>query len=346
MAAIGRHGRRIGGSAVPDEVGKIARDLAKRFPEASSHSLARRLVAESNGAITHEQARSRFRYLFGAHGKAHRKETTSTVKRRRRESGEKVEMPRSRARPWTPFQFPAVGRIGVLSDAHIPFHDDDALAAAVDHLASIGIAGLLLNGDWADFYSVSHWVKNPRDRDFRAELHAVRTSLSFLRLRFPKIPIVYKLGNHEERWQKWLWQHAVEISDEPEMGLDVWLRTARHEITIVEEQRIVMLGELPVLHGHELPRGISSPVNPARGAFMRTKHTVLVGHQHQTSGHCEADMNHRETFCWSTGCLCDMTPEYARINRWNHGFAVVDVQADGQFDVENLRIAGGRVRSS
>lgn len=54
-----------------------------------------------------------------------------------------------------------------------------------------------------------------------------------------------------------------------------------------------------------------------------------------------------EVFCWSTGCLCDLRPEYARINKWNHGFAAVTVHDDGSFDVSNQRVtADGRVRSS
>jgi len=115
----------------------------------------------------------------------------------------------------------------------------------------------------------------------------------------------------------------------------------------VEDQRPVMAGKLPILHGHELPKGVSAPVNPARGAFMRTLSTVLVGHSHRSSGHAESDMWHDETFCWSTGCLCDLTPEYARINRWNWGFALATVHDDESFDVENLRItADGKVRSS
>ena len=45
--------------------------------------------------------------------------------------------------------------------------------------------------------------------------------------------------------------------------------------------------------------------------------------------------------------LCDLTPEYARINRWNWGFAVATVHDDRQFDVENLRITlEGVVRTS
>jgi hypothetical protein len=133
----------------------------------------------------------------------------------------------------------------------------------------------------------------------------------------------------------------------PEMGLDRWLHLDKHNISLVEDKRIVMLGQLPVLHGHEKGKGISSPVNQARGAFLRLNHTVLEGHGHRTSGHCEPDMFGREVFCWSTGCLCELHPAYAPINKMNHGFALVDVQADGEFDVTNLRItAEGKVRQS
>jgi hypothetical protein len=49
-------------------------------------------------------------------------------------------------------------------------------------------------------------------------------------------------------------------------------------------------------------------------------------------------MFHSETFVWSTGCLCDLTPQYARVNRWNHGMAFVEVANDGSFNVSNFRI--------
>jgi len=108
-----------------------------------------------------------------------------------------------------------------------------------------------------------------------------------------------------------------------------------------------MLGKLPVLHGHEKGKGMSAPVNQARGAFLRLHHTVLEGHGHRTSGHCEPDMWGNEVFCWSTGCLADLRPEYARLNKYNHGFATVDVHADGSFDVQNMRITkDGVVRTS
>jgi 3',5'-cyclic AMP phosphodiesterase CpdA len=256
-------------------------------------------------------------------------------------------MPPSKAEPWEPHVLGVVGTVGVLSDIHVPYHSEIALGAAVADLKSSGIDALILNGDIADFYAISRWDKNPAKRNFKAELEQVRQTLAWIRSEFPSIPIVFKLGNHEERWRLWLFQHAPEISDEPEMSLTNWLRLDRNDITLVEDQRPIMAGKLPVLHGHEKGKGISAPVNQARGAFLRLHHTVLEGHGHRTSGHCEPDMFGNEVFCWSTGCLCDLRPEYARLNKWNHGFASVEVHADGSFDVSNHRItADGRVRSS
>jgi predicted phosphodiesterase len=236
--------------------------------------------------------------------------------------------------------------VGILSDIHCPYHDDTALRAAVEHLHQHEIDGLLLNGDFADFYSVSRHEKDPRHRNFLAEVEQVQQLLRWLRDQFPGIKIVAKCGNHEERWERWLWQHAPELSASPLMGLDHWLGLKDLEIDLVTDRRIVMVGDLPVLHGHEKGTGISSPVNQARGAYMRLHHTVLEGHGHRTSTHSEPDMMGRETVCFSTGCLCDLRPAYAVLNRWNHGAAVVSVEDGGEFNVENFRISAGRVRTA
>ena len=318
--------------------------LVKAFPDHPARSLARKLVEETNGALTLEAARTRIRTVFGVHSPERRKSAKSP--RPPRQPGQTVAMPKSWAEPWTPHVLEVVGRVGILSDVHVPYHDEIALRAAVDRLAGERIDALVLNGDCADFYGISRWEKDPSNRDFKGELQAVRDFVAWIRNNFPEIPIVYKSGNHEERWKHWLWQHAPEISDEPMMSLVAWLKLGDHGVELVEDQRPIMVGKLPVLHGHELPKGMAAPVNVARGAFLRTSTSVLVGHSHRSSGHAESDMWHAETFCWSTGCLCDLRPAYAVLNKWNHGGAIVTVHADGQYDVENFRISGGKVRSS
>jgi len=332
----------LGGDAITE----LARRLCAAHPDAPAKTLGRRLFQEANGAITLAAAYNRIRRQFGICGELHRRKMQNITPRAKRQAGQVPAMPPSKAEAWGPHELGVTGNVGVLSDIHVPYHDEVALRAAVDQLQGDRIDALVLNGDIADFYAASRYIKDPRKRNFKAEVQAVRDMLAWIRGQFPDIPIVFKAGNHEERYSHWLWQHAPEISDEPRMGLDQWLDMADHGIEFVEDQRPIMAGELPILHGHEKGKGISAPVNQARGAFLRLHHTVLEGHGHRTSAHCEPDMFGREVFCWSTGCLADLRPEYARLNKYNHGFASVRVQADGQFDVSNFRIANGKVRSS
>lgn len=327
-----------------DAVTQVVRRIVRKFPNHPARSLARKVVEEVKGAVTLEQARSRVRQAIGQRGG--RAPHRAVMRRPARQPGEGVAMPASRATPWTPYVLEVVGHVGILSDVHVPYHDEVAVRAAVERLVAEDVDALVLNGDIADFYAISRWEKDPTQRDFKGELQAVREFLAWLRDQFPEIPIVYKVGNHEERWKHWLWQHAPELADEPMMSLTSWLKLGTYGVELVEDQRPILAGKLPILHGHELPKGLAAPVNVARGAFLRTLASVMVGHSHRSSGHAESDMWHAETFCWSTGCLCDLTPEYARINRWNHGAAIVTVHQDGEYDVNNFRIAGGKVRAS
>jgi predicted phosphodiesterase len=330
-----------------DAITDMARKLCRTHPNAHTRTLARRLVKESNNAITLEQARKRIMRQFGRNGTKDAQTMKPVAVRQARKNGHLYAMPKSAASDWTPHVFKVLGPVGIISDVHVPYHSEIAVAAAIGFLKRQQLAGLLLNGDIADFYAISRYMKDPKQRDFKAELEAVRDFIAYLRQEFPRIPIVYKVGNHEDRWKHWLWQHAAEISDDRRMSLCAWLDLDKHGVQLVDDQRPVMLGKLPVLHGHELPRGMAAPVNVARGAFLRTLSTVLVGHSHRTSNHAESDMWHHETACWSTGCLCDLRPEYSVINRWNHGFAVCTVHEKGAFDVHNYRVMGdGTVRSA
>lgn len=329
-----------------DPITDMARRLCRRFPDHPARSLARRLVEECNGAITLEAARSRISRQFGQCRWKGGRNTKPAVARKARKPGQGVEMPRSIAEPFTPHKLKVTGTVGIISDLHVPYHDDTAVTTAVRYLQGVGIDGLVILGDLCDFYSISRWVKDPKQRDFKREMADCRVMLKWLRQEFPDIPMVLKQGNHEERYDHWLWQHAAELADEPACSLPQMLRLHELDVEYVSEKRPVLVGKLPLLHGHELQRGISAPVNQARGAFLRTGHTVLVGHGHRTSVHCEPDMFGRETTTWSIGCLSDLNPEYSRFAKYNHGFATVSVDSRGQFDVENIRINHGEIRTS
>lgn len=332
------------------ELETIVADLCRKFPKAQKKTLARKLHADYPALFpTIERARDSVRYYCGARGAKHRKSVAgrSTV-RPLGKAGELPPLPDATEDDWQPFVLDSP-RTLLLSDIHLPHHSAVAINAALKYGDSFNPTAVLINGDLFDFYQLSRFDRNPTLPKVSAELHAGGQFFDHLRARYPKAEIVFKKGNHDERWDKYLFIAAPLLADIPEIA-NGWQGPAgivRNSVAVVGDQRPVMLGKLPVFHGHELGKGLSAPVNPARGAFLRAHHTILVGHSHQTSGHADTNVWHDETFCWSTGCLCRLTPEYARVNRWNYGFAAVVVSKDGTFEVQNKRISkDGSVRAS
>ena len=328
------------------EVTNRAAELIKQFPDAPARTLAKRLVDEFSPWLTIESARSRLRYLRGTTGKANRSRIPKEDVKEPGAAGWTPSMPPTQSEPWLPFEIQEA-RVGILSDIHVPYHDELAIEIAIKHLKTHAIDCLLINGDYGDWYSISAWLKDPKKRNLKKEIETQIEGLKYFRAQFPKIRIVYKCGNHEEWWTKFLWNHAPEISDLPQTRIENLLGLEDMGIEWVADERPVMVGRLPIFHGHELPRGMTNPVNMARGAFLRLSHTVLVGHGHRTSTHAESNLWHDEIVCWSTGCLCSMRPKYARVNKWNHGFAFAEQYPDKQFDVVNYRISkDGQLRSA
>jgi hypothetical protein len=166
--------------------------------------------------------------------------------------------------------------------------------------------------------------------------------LSTIRQAFPDAEIVYKVGNHEERWERYLRVKAPEIIGLEILNFAEIIKADSVGMTVVSDKRIVKIGKLNCIHGHEFGNTFASPVNPARGLYLKGKETSIGAHYHQTSSHSEKSMTDDITVCWSVGCLCDMRPDYRPINKWNHGLAVVTSDGE-QFHVENRRVINGKV---
>lgn len=320
---------------------EVIADLLRKYPDHSHRTLARAAFKTwPELFISHNSAYCAVRSFCGSRGNRSRK--GRPLEKRRAES-HIPPLPGSRAESWEPFQLDGAKRILILSDVHIPFHDTPALKAALKFGDGFNPDCVLLNGDTADFFSISRYDSDPRKRDLPGEIKAVRQFLSHVRARFPKARLVFKLGNHDERWLHFLWRKAPELLGLDVTGFDSVIDAGKVGAEIVGDQRIIEVGKLSILHGHELPKGMTNPVNPARGVFLRAIDIALIGHQHRTSEHTETTMTGRTITCWSTGCLCELHPEYARINRWNHGFAAVEVSRGQHFQVRNLRIRSGAI---
>jgi len=232
-------------------------------------------------------------------------------------------------------------RLLVLSDIHIPYHSIEALTCAFDYAKNEKPDAILLNGDTLDFFGLSKFVKDPKKRSVAHELEAFKNLMNIIKKVF-NAKIYYKMGNHCERYEHFLWMKAHELVGVEEFEIENILKARAEGIEVIKDKRIMKAGDLNIIHGHEFGGSVFSPVNIARGLFLRGKVSAMQGHNHQTSEHSESNMNGELTTTWSLGCLCELHPAYLPINKWNHGFAIVDV--DGQnFEVRNKRIHKGKI---
>lgn len=231
-------------------------------------------------------------------------------------------------------------RIGLLSDIHFPYHDDAALDVACNFLKSRGIDILILNGDIVDFYSCSSYERHPSRRNIGLERDLALAGFSTLRKLFPDVRIIYREGNHEERFTRWLWSHATELFDAEEMQIENFLRLKDFGIEYVKGRSKIVVGKLNIYHGHELRS--AATINIAISVLRKTFHNTLVGHWHQRQSVLKR-VDDQAIGCWVVGCLCKLDPYYARVNDWIHGFALIEVQSNGNFVVSNFGILGKQI---
>lgn len=324
----------------------IAREYRVKYGmDMPTRKLSRIMYSENNLTFKNiDDARTVIQKIEGkAGGKRHKASSKNTQFYKPEHRPENpYELPKSDETIYEPYIIKG-RRILVLSDIHIPYHSIPALTAAFDWARDKDVDTVLLNGDTIDAHRLSKYVTDPKKRDFAGELETFREFFTVLVQAFPKAQIIFKIGNHEERYDAFLAQKAGELSGVSEFSLENIIRSRAQGIEFVTDKRIMKAGDLNIIHGHEFTGGSFSPVNIARGLFLKAKVSAMQGHNHQTSEHTETDMNGRITTTWSVGCLSELHPMYMPLNRWNHGFAFIEVEGSGDFQVHNKRIHKGIV---
>lgn len=323
---------------------QIVADLCQRFPNSPARTLAKQLAKKHPRLFKDvDSARSAIRGYWGVNGRHHKKaaERRGTL-RAPRKPGELPPLPESYAKPWEPFHVSA-RHILVLSDLHYPYHDPVAIECALSFGDRFKPDAILVNGDLIDFERISRFDYDAHGPSTDDSIGMVRTFWHHVRKRFPRAKRFWKFGNHDERMELYIMRNAEEATLSTRTKWRDDAGVTEHGVTVISEKRPVMLGKLRVLHGHEKGKGVFNPVNQARGAFLRLVSSVLEGHGHRTSEHTERTADGEIISCRSTGCLCGLWPDYARINKWDQSFATVEVAKDGNYVCRIHRIIDGRI---
>ena len=324
---------------------KIAREYRERFPDLPSLTLARKIYKDNPIVYKSvEDARSCIRYIEGKTGAKDRKHINMKHTPTARPLNP-WKLPESYQEKREPFVLPAAcHNILLISDIHIPYHDIDAVSIALDYGIENKVNTIFINGDLIDFHKISRFQTDPRKRSVKQEFEATDQFLTILRNAFPDAQIYWHYGNHDMRYEHWLMSKCVEIFDDEYYHLEHRLQLVQKKIHIISDKQLTKAGKLTIAHGHHIFKGVFTPVNPSRGAFLRAKQSMIVGHLHRPSHHPETTADGEVISCWSTGCLCELKPDYSpQISNSMHGFAHIQIDKEKKYHVKNFTIINGKL---
>lgn len=335
---------------------EIAAEWCRKYPEKTNTEISRLLCKKHPILFTKEEnARSMVRKIRGANRKAASNEGKSIfgsnhgyLKKYADIAEDYLERFNPFAIPETymevkkPFHFPKHSKkLLILNDIHIPYHSIEAVNLAIAYGVHEDVDTILLNGDILDFYQISEHEKNPAKVSIKIEIELAKEFFLSLRNAFPTQDIYFISGNHENRLRRFLWKHAKQIFDLDHVKLDELLCLKAFDIKYLEHLSVVFWGKLLIEHGDKL-RG-SGGVNPARTLLLKFKRSVVCGHFHRTSMANSVVYQGDTHMAWSVGSLCELNPDYLPVNEWNHGFAIVEKDEEGDFIFHNKQIQKGKV---
>lgn len=315
--------------------GKIVKDLIEKFPTLSKHALAEKIHTENPLVFKDkEDARALIRYYTGSYGKI--------AKDRATHKG--FCIPKSKARKTAPYNLPTqYNNILWLSDIHAPNHNETALELAINYGVTNKVNCIVLGGDIIDNFPFTRHDKKPDRGEAKKMFECAYQILLHLRMTFPDAKIIWIEGNHDKWYERWLAKNAPMVWDDSYYSLEERLNLKELEIDYLTEKQVLKIDGLHCLHGHTLIKGVFSPVNPARGIFLRAKASTIIGHCHQSSKHTESNLKGQIISCFSTGCLCELNPDYDPHNtKHNLGFAHI-TRSNGNFHVRNLEIYNNQI---
>lgn len=223
-------------------------------------------------------------------------------------------------------------RIGLIPDAHIPYHHPKRLRELLDAIR--GCEVIVIMGDLIDAYSVSSFDKDPRRKETMADEFAeARKWLRVIRDENPTAEIHFIEGNHEARFDRYIIRNARALVGLEGMSIREQLHLDKYNIKYHGEDGFM-------LHGVRLKHG--QVVRSKSGA---TAHAELDAHG--TSG--VSVHTHRMSMVWHTnregerhfwlegGHVCDEAKaDYTTNPNWMAGSWILHVDGDGGLDFEPI----------
>lgn len=231
----------------------------------------------------------------------------------------------------------------VMADPHSPDEDPHAMDLVYQIGRSVGVDGVIIDGDLYNVSSLSKYTPNAEQHlrwvEERAE--AIRLPVQ-IRQNFPDVPIYFLPGNHDMRPLKWINANALPLQGILTLAQWLGLDDPSLDFQIVEEGRIMLAGgNLMVKHGTSVSQNAGHSV---KKEVDKAGVSVVMGHVHRRAL-IEVTKAQEELTGIELGCLCNLRPDYANpedVVNWQQGFAIITEYDDNEFDIELVKIKNGR----
>ncbi len=229
----------------------------------------------------------------------------------------------------------------IVPDCHRPFHSRKAYALMLEVALYLGVDEIVLLGDYADFYSVSHYVRSADPRLPQLlidEVESVNLGLDELDRLFPRAKKIYLEGNHEIRLEKYIESKAPALFGVTECrGLfQMHARPRWSYVGFGRSQKHRVLGS-DLLARHK-PIA-SNPMTGLRRAFA----SYCYGHNHHIEQAHAVGLDGQQHVAFSCGWLGDHRADVFGYMldppQWQLGFALATVAGPSkQFHHEIVEI--------
>lgn len=178
---------------------------------------------------------------------------------------------------------PPLDRVFFVGDVHCPFHHKQAWKVVMDACEDFKPDIFVSLGDFVDFFSVSHWSKNPdRALSLSQEIDQAKALLDEVEERTPGARRIFVAGNHCDRLQRYLQDKAPELFEFIDVPKLLHLEGRGWEY--VPYKQSIQIGKLHITHDV----GSAGRYNAFK-ALDTFQAPIVTGHTHRLSYVVEGD---------------------------------------------------------
>jgi len=229
-------------------------------------------------------------------------------------------------------------KIAILSDIHFPFNIN--LDPILTFLAKYEPDTIILNGDIVDFYEISMFSKDKTINDINIGIEKTIELIKNIRS-FYKNTIYYRIGNHEERLIKYLWNNP---SFKDYLEFEKLFHAQEYNIKFVYKQDLLFTHNINIFHGNEL--NLKNVKYAAERLLERFSCNIIIGHFHNKQERVKYKLENGEYIpigAWVAGCLCQKPLYSAHNTYFSNGFILLEYFDENFFQVKNILVIKDKI---